>query len=102
MHIGMHLTRMSSPSKPQDYSLTFDFVHVWFVLYYRLTVFNQLLLLHLKKLQGWTMADQGSPNHTRRSSMGMDFDVGDAKVQYYGLLMKKPFGGQKSGRWQKR
>ena len=30
------------------------------------------------------------------------FDVGDAKVQHYGLLMKKPFGGHKSGRWQKR
>ena len=29
------------------------------------------------------------------------FDVGDTKVQHYGLLMKKPFG-HKSGRWQKR
>ena len=29
------------------------------------------------------------------------FDVGDAKVQHYGLLMKKPFG-HKGGRWQKR
>ena len=29
------------------------------------------------------------------------FDVGDAKVQHYGLLMKKPFG-HKSARWQKR
>lgn len=29
------------------------------------------------------------------------FDVGDTKVQRYGLLMKKPFG-HKSGRWQKR
>ena len=29
------------------------------------------------------------------------FDVGDAKVQHYGLLMKKPFG-HKSTRWQRR
>ena len=29
------------------------------------------------------------------------FDVGDTKVQHYGLLMKKPFG-HKSARWQKR
>ena len=102
VHIGMYLTRMSSAIKTAgECSLTFDFVQVWFVLY-RLTVFNQLLLLHLNKLRDRTMADQGSPNHARRSSMSADFDVGDAKVQHYGLLMKKPFGSQKSGRWQKR
>ncbi len=29
------------------------------------------------------------------------FDVGETKVQHYGLLLKKPFG-HKSARWQKR
>ena len=29
------------------------------------------------------------------------FDIGDTKVQHFGLLMKKPFG-HKSTRWQKR
>lgn len=38
----------------------------------------------------------------QRHSGDLDsFDVGDTKVQHYGLLMKKPFG-HKSGRWQKR
>ena len=37
----------------------------------------------------------------RHSQEVEDFDVGDAKVQHYGLLMKKPFG-HKSARWQKR
>ena len=37
----------------------------------------------------------------RHSQEVEDFNVGDAKVQHYGLLMKKPFG-HKSGRWQKR
>ena len=35
------------------------------------------------------------------SMEGEAFDVGDTKVQHYGLLMKKPFG-HKSARWQKR
>ena len=83
-------------------NLTFDIVQVWFVSY-RLTVFSQLLFSHLNKLRHWSMAGQGSPDHARRHSAAIDFDVGDAKVQHYGLLMKKPFaGGQKSGRWQKR
>lgn len=30
------------------------------------------------------------------------FDVGDTKVQHYGLLMKKPFGHKSHARWQKR
>lgn len=42
-----------------------------------------------------------SPVVQRYSADLESFDVGDAKVQHYGLLMKKPFG-HKSGRWQKR
>ena len=37
----------------------------------------------------------------RHSQDVEDFNVGNAKVQHYGLLMKKPFG-HKSARWQKR
>lgn len=47
-----------------------------------------------------SMADH-SPPTSRRSADLDSFDVGDTKVQHYGLLMKKPFG-HKSGRWQKR
>lgn len=31
-----------------------------------------------------------------------EFDVGDAKVQMSGMLMKRPFGSKKSGKWQRR
>ena len=48
------------------------------------------------------MALENSPPVMQRFSGELDsFDVGDTKVQHYGLLMKKPFG-HKSARWQKR
>lgn len=43
----------------------------------------------------------GIPALTSSMESAEAFDVGDTKVQHYGLLMKKPFG-HKSGRWQKR
>lgn len=46
------------------------------------------------------MADT-SPVVQRFSGELESFDVGDTKVQHFGLLMKKPFG-HKSARWQKR
>lgn len=42
-----------------------------------------------------------SPVMQRFSADVDTFDMGDTKVQHYGLLMKKPFG-HKSARWQKR
>jgi len=50
---------------------------------------------------GARMALEASPVVQRHSADLEGFDVGDAKVQHFGLLMKKPFG-HKSGRWQKR
>ena len=52
------------------------------------------------------MALETSPLRTspamQRNSADVDsFDVGDTKVQHFGLLMKKPFG-HKSARWQRR
>ena len=43
----------------------------------------------------------GSPATERYSADIDDFEVGDAKVQHFGVLMKKPFG-HKSARWQRR
>ena len=42
-----------------------------------------------------------SPQLERLSVDLESFDVGETRVQHYGLLMKKPFG-HKSARWQKR
>jgi hypothetical protein len=43
-----------------------------------------------------------APSVVQRYSSDLDsFDVGDTKVQHFGLLMKKPFG-HKSTRWQRR
>jgi hypothetical protein len=39
------------------------------------------------------------------SDRGDSFDIGDTKVQMSGILVKKPFGGNKKGKkggWQKR
>lgn len=47
------------------------------------------------------MTDNSSPIVQRYSADLDSFDVGDTKVQHYGLLMKKPFG-HKSARWQRR
>ena len=47
------------------------------------------------------MAADASPVMQRYSGELDSFNVGDAKVQHFGLLMKKPFG-HKSARWQKR
>lgn len=46
-------------------------------------------------------AMSGSPATERYSADIDDFEVGDAKVQHFGVLMKKPFG-HKSARWQRR
>lgn len=46
-----------------------------------------------------------SPRHSMISEYGGSFDIGDTKVQMSGLLVKKPFGGNKKGKkggWQKR
>ncbi len=48
-----------------------------------------------------SMAADTSPVVQRHSGDVDGFDIGDTKVQHYGLLMKKPFG-HKSGRWQRR
>ena len=46
--------------------------------------------------------DESSPSLVQRYSSDLEsFDIGDTKVQHFGLLMKKPFG-HKSTRWQKR
>ena len=37
----------------------------------------------------------------RDSQDAESFDIGEAKVQKYGLLLKRPFG-HKSAKWQKR
>ncbi len=42
-----------------------------------------------------------SPIVQRYSADMGSFDIGDTKVQHFGLLMKRPFG-HKSARWQKR
>ena len=47
------------------------------------------------------MAEGSSPQLERLSVELDSFDVGETRVQHYGLLMKKPFG-HKSARWQKR
>lgn len=49
-------------------------------------------------------SDESNGSVVQRYSTNVElesFDVGDTKVQHFGLLMKKPFG-HKSGRWQKR
>lgn len=49
-----------------------------------------------------TGASEGSSPIVQRYSADMgSFDVGDTKVQHFGLLMKRPFG-HKSARWQRR
>ena len=49
-----------------------------------------------------TSTSRLSPKLERYSAdLDTAFDVGDTRVQHYGMLMKKPFG-HKSARWQKR
>ena len=54
-------------------------------------------------MQGWSLAamTESSPIVQKYTGDVDSFDVGDTKVQHFGLLMKKPFG-HKSGRWQRR
>lgn len=47
-------------------------------------------------------SEESNASVVQRYSTDLEsFDIGDTKVQHFGLLMKKPFG-HKSTRWQKR
>ena len=60
-------------------------------------------LLFCSELEIEEMAsEESNASVVQRYSSDLDsFDIGDTKVQHFGLLMKKPFG-HKSTRWQRR